>query len=95
MVHVRPSSVLFVVASIVLGVSFYFRWKIENENMQVTSWWRSTDRNRAVGGVMNSKHLFGWAFDVVPVNDITGAKLKRMGFAKVLNEGDHFHVEIV
>jgi len=31
----------------------------------VTSWWRTEQRNTAVGGHENSKHLYGWAVDIV------------------------------
>jgi uncharacterized protein YcbK (DUF882 family) len=78
----------------VAAVGLYFRWRLKSENLTVTSWWRSVQHNAEVGGVSRSKHLFGWGFDVVPVNDISRAKLKRIGFAKIINEGDHFHVEI-
>ena len=80
---------------IVIGIGVFFRWRLINENLTVSSWWRSEEKNAAVGGVAKSKHLIGWAFDIVPVNDIVRAKLRRVGFAKILNEGDHFHVEII
>jgi GH24 family phage-related lysozyme (muramidase) len=36
--------------------------------IQVTSWYRPSDINRAVGGVPNSQHLTGGAVDVYPSN---------------------------
>lgn len=78
----------------IIGLIYRFRLELQGGFLKVTSWWRSPWSNDEVGGVKYSKHLIGWAFDIVPVNDITGAKLNRMGFSKIINEGDHFHVEI-
>jgi hypothetical protein len=60
-----------------------------------TSWVRSTDRNRAVGGVINSAHLVGLAADVVYDGSPPGPEgdeyLALRGL-KRLPEGDHDHI---
>jgi len=91
----KPLPILIFIGIAAVAVGAFFRWRLINENLSVASWWRSEEKNVAVGGVAKSKHLIGWAFDIVPVNDIVRAKLRRIGFAKILNEGDHFHVEII
>jgi len=60
----------------------------------VTSWWRSSARNRAVGGVPRSLHLYGLAIDYVPPRgqwQADTAAFKRAGL-RVINETDHLHV---
>lgn len=61
----------------------------------ITSWWRDAARNRAVGGVPNSRHLLGLAFDAaVPrslVRDFM-ADARWVGL-KPIDEGDHVHVQ--
>jgi len=62
----------------------------------VTSWIRSADRNITVEGNPNSRHLFGWAVDVIlddPAdNDSFILECHRQGL-KAINEGDHIHVQ--
>ena len=65
---------------------------------QVTSGQRTPEHNREVGGVPNSRHLTGNARDLVPPPGMTMAQLeaearRRVPGAKVLNEGDHVHIE--
>lgn len=87
--------ILFALLAFVLIVAFYFRLRILFAGLKVTSWWRGTDKNARVKGRANSKHLIGWAFDVVPANKVTMDKLKAMGFAKVINEANHIHVQVI
>lgn len=69
----------------------------EEFNFSVTSWLRSTKRNKAVGGVENSLHLKAEAVDIV-LDDVTDspefldrcAELNLM----VLDEGNHLHVAL-
>lgn len=35
--------------------------------LQINSWYRSIEHNESIGGVKNSKHTFGMAIDVVPM----------------------------
>jgi hypothetical protein len=60
----------------------------------VTSWWRSSAKNAAVGGVASSLHLYGLAIDYVPARNAwrsDEAAFRAQGL-RVLNEGDHLHV---
>jgi len=59
---------------------------------QVTSWWRSPERNREVGGSDVSQHLLGVAFDVLPRTSRVYQGLRSAGF-QVIDEGDHLHVQ--
>lgn len=65
--------------------------------VQITSGLRSAMHNAAVGGVPNSAHLTGQAFDFVPQGGdmkFAAAKLAQSGvpFDQVINEGNHIHV---
>lgn len=88
--------IIFSVLGVILAVAIIFRFRLylQGRTLKVTSWWRSPWHNIEVGGINYSKHLIGWAFDITPVNDITGRILKNMGFARIINENTHYHVEI-
>jgi hypothetical protein len=62
----------------------------------VTSWWRSSARNAAVGGVPSSLHLYGLAIDYVPPRSDwrLDEQTFRAAGLRVLNEGDHLHVSL-
>ncbi len=90
----QPIKIAIGILIFLVGVAVYFRLRIWLENLTVTSWFRSPSHNKRVGGVSNSLHLLGWAFDVVPVNPATVAKLRAMGFRKVIAESDHVHAQI-
>lgn len=71
---------------------------LEAMGVRVTSDVRTTERNRQVGGVPNSRHMSGEALDLVPPQGMTMAQLaqetkRRFPQARVINEGDHVHVE--
>ncbi len=66
----------------------------------VTSWFRSVDQNRRVGGDPDSQHLFGLAFDIVPgkgtsrlaINEAAG-RFAQFGFT-VVPDSTHVHVQV-
>lgn len=61
----------------------------------LTSWYRDAARNRACGGVPTSRHLLGLAIDYQPSPGrrlLDSIALRRAGL-RVLDEGDHLHVE--
>jgi hypothetical protein len=62
----------------------------------VTSWWRSSARNTAVGGVPSSLHLYGLAIDYVPPRGRwqSDAQAFRASGLRVLSESDHLHVSL-
>lgn len=64
---------------------------------RVTSGLRTPEHNAAVGGVPTSRHLDGKAVDLVPRPGETMAELyarvRQVPGVKVINEGDHVHVQ--
>lgn len=93
--NVRPLVFVVAVAIAWAVVVLIYRQKLKNAGLTITSWFRGPWKNERIGGVSNSRHQLGLAFDVVPVNDATFAKVRAMGFKKVLRESDHIHIEIV
>lgn len=64
----------------------------------MTSGRRTAEGNAAVGGVGNSYHLTGDAADFVPakgqsMTDLAAEARQQWPGAKVINEGDHVHVQ--
>lgn len=60
---------------------------------QVTSWWRSPEENRRVGGNEESQHLLGLAFDAAaPSLPLLAGALRSVGFV-VVEERQHIHVQ--
>ena len=65
-------------------------------DFSVTSWIRSPGRNALVGGHRNSKHLVGLACDIIlskpEEQEAFTAAAKGLAI-KVVDEGDHLHVQ--
>lgn len=71
---------------IMLSYEFHF---------SVTSWIRSEKRNKAVGGLVASLHLSGYAVDVVLDEDVDKAFFNFVADSYglyVYDEGDHLHI---
>lgn len=71
---------------------------LEAAGVRVTNDVRDPAKNKRVGGVPNSRHLSGEAADLVPPKGMTMAQLaqeakSRFPQARVINEGDHVHVQ--
>jgi hypothetical protein len=63
---------------------------------KVTSRTRTPEHNREVGGVPNSQHIVGTAWDFVPPQsqwDAFKADAARRGY-QVIDEGNHIHLEL-
>lgn len=66
-------------------------------DFSITSWIRSSKRNKQVGGSQNSRHLLGLAVDIILDNPtdlrdfIKDAELLRL---KVIDEKTHLHVQL-
>ena len=87
---------LFLVALMAwVAVGLLYRLYIQyGLGLTVTSWWRSPWRNEEVGGVYNSLHMAGLAWDVVPVTQENADKLRGIGL-RVIDERDHLHAQIL
>lgn len=92
----RTIAVLLSLAILSLAATgWIIKRRLEAEGLTVTSWFRSPFKNEEVGGVVNSKHQYFMGFDAVPANADTMAIMRRLGFKKVINEGNHIHGEYV
>jgi hypothetical protein len=58
----------------------------------ITSWWRSPEENRRVGGHESSQHLIGSALDVAPPDGRLAEAFRRAGFT-VIEYPTHLHVQ--
>jgi hypothetical protein len=87
---------ILIILGLVTGIAVIVRlWVHLNlAGVTVTSWWRDPWHNARIGGVWNSRHLIGWAVDIVPVTAKNISVLKKF-FKDVVNEGDHIHAELV
>ena len=77
-----------------LGVLGYFLIKIllSSSKYSITSWWRTPAYNQEVGGVSNSMHLVGLAYDVSPKP--SEAELSKFWFfrTKIRSYPNHIHL---
>lgn len=72
--------------------------ELEASGVGITSTTRTPQRNSQVGGKPNSRHLSGEAVDLTPRGGQSMAQLaqearQRFPGARVINEGDHVHVQ--
>ncbi len=87
------SAVMFVVF-----VAIAYRVALWLRGFKVTSWWRTPWHNEEVGGVKNSLHLIGWAWDIVPGGKVGIDDFKKrfpLPTGTVIDEGNHIHVEVL
>ena len=87
-VRVRPQLLEFIFALLRLRVP---------PSISVSSWWRSPQVNRAVGGLQDSQHLLGLALDLVvadrDVDELVNA-LADVGLVAVV-EPTHVHTQLL
>lgn len=81
-------AVLFLV---ILGSLYYGLFILRG--LTVTSWWRSPWHNKEVGGVANSLHMVGLAWDIIPASAENYSFLKSLGLT-VIDEADHLHAQL-
>lgn len=72
--------------------------ELEAAGVTVSSNVRTPERNAAVGGAPGSRHMSGEAVDLVPPKGVSMAQLaqeasRRFPGARIINEGDHVHVQ--
>ena len=65
MVSIPPREVLEVLFPQILGFLVSISRVEFPHGVRLTSWWRSAEDNRRVGGAPQSQHLLGLAFDIV------------------------------
>lgn len=63
----------------------------------VTSWFRTIKRNKMIGGLPDSKHLTGFAIDIVPdlpkdYWEEIATEGRKFGLEMIV-EDDHIHIE--
>lgn len=87
------SLTLILSIAVLATVNFIFRRKLLKAGYTITSSWRTPFKNIEVGGKIFSRHLFGLAFDVKPKGTID--EFKKVGFAYVVDERDHFHGQLL
>jgi len=77
-----------------LGLQAFLDAAQQGPRITVTSWWRSTAENDAVGGASTSQHLYGLAYDIVgpDATQVADAWMALGGVA--VRESDHVHLQV-
>ena len=65
----------------------------EGRATSVTSWWRSPEENRRVGGNAESQHLLALAFDATAASPQLLAQALRSAGFRVVEERTHVHAQ--
>ena len=68
-------------------------WLAGQPPVQATSYIRTPDENRRVGGAPDSQHLIGTALDVVGPTDLLERFAGQLGLV-VVDEGSHVHFQL-
>jgi len=98
MVAAPPPLIFFTVDQFVPGIWPIFLEKADRAILPgstVTSWYRNPAHNASVGGLVQSQHQLGTAFDVVPPDgrlQEQAAKLRAEGFIATV-ELRHVHAQ--
>lgn len=90
--------IIFSIVMFIVFVAVAYRVALWLRGFKVTSWYRTPWKNEDVGGVKNSRHLIGWAFDLVPGGPAALKKFKDtfpLPVGDVVDEGTHLHIEVL
>ncbi len=90
-----PRTQPFVIGALVLLINCIVQ-QAQRGNLlpfDISSWYRDRQSNMDAGGVANSFHLFGGAFDLTGEGAIQIAICWFLAGFQVVNEGDHWHLE--
>jgi hypothetical protein len=87
-----------VIARFRLPIARLAQWYIaarrQYPGVRLTSWWRSRERNAAVGGQPTSQHLVGCAIDVVGVPLAQAQRLAaQYGLTAIASQRGAVHVQ--
>jgi len=76
---------------------WYVRFLVKKYDASVTSWFRTEQRNKMVGGTSSSVHLNGMAVDVVcdkvSLHEQIASEARYCGLWALV-EKDHVHIEV-
>ncbi len=81
---VRPELVAFFRALVTIPI---------DPGTLLTSWWRDPAVNKAAGGITNSFHLWGLAFDLVAPDPAHFIGHAREAGLEAIDFGSHIHLE--
>lgn len=82
---------------VILGLAFGIRFRLQREGLRITSQFRSPQKNRKVGGVQNSLHQLGLAWDISFRTPGVESAIRRIRAAlpvRIIKEKDHYHIQL-